>query len=384
MLIRMQLRILGWKKCTWEKCILEERDAAVRKVFFGQSRCTGFGVRFRLAMLAFCCLAAATAHAQLTQPAAALPDAPMTAILSGTVADLDGGIVSDAELTLVIGAPGQKFTAATDSAGRFRFTGLPAGGFQITVQADEMQPATRQGTLHPGEQLAIPQIVLRIATANTDVQVTASRQDMAEDEVKIEEKQRLIGVVPNFYVTYDWHAQPLDSKQKYELATRSIVDWTTFAFTAGIAGLQYQTGSFSGFGYGPSGYAKRYAADFGNVLFGNLLGGALLPQIFHQDPRYFYKGTGTKRSRFFYALSTAVISRGDNGKWQPAYAGIIGSYASGALSNLYYPASSRDGAKLTIENGTLGIAFDGVGNVIQEFLLKRFTPSAKKSPQPTN
>jgi len=369
-------------------CIVEKRlDADVRKFFFGQSRSRGFRVRFGFAMSALCCIAAAAASAQQTQPAAVLPnvpDAPLTATLSGTVADLDGGVVPDAELTLVIGTPGQKFTATADSAGRFRFTGLPAGVFQITVQADEMQPATRQGTLHPGEQLALPQIVLRIATANTDVQVTASRQDMAEDEVKVEEKQRLIGIVPNFYVTYDWHAQPLDSKQKYELATRSIVDWTTFAFTAGIAGLQYETGSFSGFGYGPSGYAKRYAADFGNVLFGNLLGGALLPQIFHQDPRYFYKGTGTKRSRFFYALSTAVISRGDNGKWQPAYAGIIGSYASGALSNLYYPASSRNGAKLTIENGSLGIAFDGVGNVIQEFLLKHFTPSAKKPPLPVD
>jgi hypothetical protein len=323
-----------------------------------------------------------TARAYAQQPE--LPNAPLTAALSGTVADLNGGTVPDAELTLDLSASGQKRTATTDQEGRFRFTGLPAGEYSITVQAEGMQPASTHGTLRPGEQLELPQIVLRIATANTDVQVTSSREEIAEAEVKVEEKQRLLGVVPNFYVTYDWHAEPLDSKQKYELAARSIVDWTTFAAAAGVAGIQYGTGSLSGFGYGPSGYAKRYAVDFGNALFGNLLGGALLPQVFHQDPRYFYKGTGSKRSRILYALSTAVIARGDNGKWQPAYASVLGNYGAGALSNLYYPSNNRNGAALTIENGTLGVAFDGIGNVFQEFLLKRFTPTAKDAPQQTN
>jgi hypothetical protein len=303
--------------------------------------------------------------------------------VSGTVTDLNGGAVTDADVMVMMGTPEHTYTAFTDDKGHFQVSGLPAGDFRLTVDSEELQSVTRQGKLRAGEQFVLPQIVLRVASANTAVEVTASRADIAEAEIKVEEKQRVLGVIPNFYVTYNWHAEPLSSKQKYELVAHDTLDWTTFVVTGAVAGIQYEAGSFSGFGYGPSGYAKRYAADFGNVLFGNILGGALLPQIFRQDPRYFYKGTGTKRSRFWYALSTAVIARGDNGKWQPAYAGILGNYGAGAISNLYYPASSRNGVGLTLENGTIGVVSVGIGNVIQEFVVKHFTPTAKNAQQRT-
>lgn len=330
------------------------------------------------------CVTATTALAQQAVTAPALPNAPFSAAIRGTVIDLNGGAVTDADVMVVMGNPEHTYTAETDSTGHFQVTGLPEGDFRLTVDSEELQSVTRQGKLRAGEQFAMPQIVLRFATAKTDVEVTASREEIAEAEIKLEEKQRVLGVFQNFYVTYNWHAEPLSSKQKYELAAHSILDWNSFVFTGAVAGVQYETNSLAGFGYGPGGYAKRYAADFGNVFFGTLLGGAVLPQVFHQDPRYFYKGTGTNRSRFWYALSTTVIARGDNGKWQPAYASILGNYGAGALSNLYFPASSRQGASLTILNGTLGVIGDGIGNVIQEFFVKRLTPTAKNSQQQTN
>jgi hypothetical protein len=97
----------------------------------------------------------------------------------------------------------------------------------------------------------------------------------------------------------------------------------------------------------------------------------LLPIWFHQDPRYFYKGVGTKKARFFYALSTAVIARGDNGKWQPAYANLAGDFGAGAIANFYFPASSRQGVGLTFGNAALGILFDGLSNVGQEFFFRK-------------
>ena len=79
-----------------------------------------------------------------------------------------------------------------------------------------------------------------------------------------------------------------------------------------------------------------------------------------------------------------LIARGDNGKWQPAYAGVLGDFASGAISNLYYPASNRNGAGLTIENGFLSVAGTGVGNLLQEFVLKKISSGIKAHgiPQP--
>ena len=105
-----------------------------------------------------------------------------------------------------------------------------------------------------------------------------------------------------------------------------------------------------------------------------MIGGAVLPSLFKQDPRYFYKGTGTTRSRVLYAVSMSVICKGDNGHWQLNYSGILGGLAAGGISNAYYPASNRDGATLTFENALIGIAGSAVQNIFQEFLVRRLTP----------
>ena len=79
-------------------------------------------------------------------------------------------------------------------------------------------------------------------------------------------------------------------------------------------------------------------------MIDTFIGSAILPSILHQDPRYFYKGTGSITSRALYAISTVVICRGDNGRWQPNYSNVAGNLISAGISNLYYPASNRNGA----------------------------------------
>jgi hypothetical protein len=120
------------------------------------------------------------------------------------------------------------------------------------------------------------------------------------------------------------------------------------------------------------GYAKRYGAAYANDFSGRMLSSAIFASLFRQDPRYFYKGTGSVTSRTLYALSTAVIARGDNGKWRPNYADVLGTFAAGAVSNLYYPASSR-GLSLTLLNGLVEIAGHAGTSVMREFVLKGIT-----------
>jgi hypothetical protein len=71
----------------------------------------------------------------------------------------------------------------------------------------------------------------------------------------------------------------------------------------------------------------------------------LLPSLLKQDPRYFYKGTGSTRSRLLYALTSPVICKGGNGHWQANYSNILGNFAAGGIANLYYPSSDRNGAE---------------------------------------
>jgi len=239
---------------------------------------------------------------------------------------------------------------------------------------------TFSGVLHSGEIYAIPQTTLAIATAITEVRVVPSRTELAKDEIKEEEKQRVLGVVPNFYVSYIPNAVPLSSRQKFELAWKTTVDPVSFGLTGAIAGIQQAQNDFSGYGQGAQGYAKRYGASYADFLTGTLIGSAILPSLLKQDPRYFYKGSGSKRSRIAYAIANAVICKGDNGHWQASYSSILGSLAAGGISNLYYPAKDR-GAELTFENALIGTGATAVTNLLQEFVIRRLTPSASNRGQ---
>jgi hypothetical protein len=72
---------------------------------------------------------------------------------------------------------------------------------------------------------------------------------------------------------------------------------------------------------------KKTAHGFSDIM----IGGAILPSLLHQDPRYFYQGTGTTRSRLLHAMSNPFASKGDNGRLQPNYSTIGGDLAASAL-----------------------------------------------------
>jgi hypothetical protein len=222
----------------------------------------------------------------------------------------------------------------------------------------------------------VPQIALTVAANLSEVEVGLSRIDVAEEQIKVEETQRVLGIVPNFYVTYTPNAVPLTPRQKFKLAWKSSVDPVTFLIVGASAGVEQAQNHFNGYGQGTEGYAKRYGAGYADTVSGIFIGGAILPSLLKQDPRFFYKATGSLRARFLYALAASVICKGDNGRWQPNYSNVLGNLASGGISNLYYPDQDRNGAGLTFENGAIGVATGAVANLLQEFVIRKLTPKA--------
>jgi hypothetical protein len=202
--------------------------------------------------------------------------------------------------------------------------------------------------------------------------------EVAQEQMKVEEKQRALGVVPNFYVSYLPNAAPLNARQKFELAWKTAVDPVSFGLIAAIAGGEQAQNAYPGYGQGAQGYGKRFGAAYADFVAGTFLGGAILPAILKQDPRYFYKGTGSTKSRLLYSLGSAVVCKGDNGRWQANYSNIIGSFAAGGISNLYYPPSDRHGAQLTFENGLIAIGATGAANLLQEFLIPKLSRNVPK------
>lgn len=141
--------------------------------------------------------------------------------------------------------------------------------------------------------------------------------------------------------------------------------------TGAVAGAEQAGNAFKGYGQGAQGYGKRFGAYYADNFTGNMIGGAILPSVFKQDPRYFYKGTGTITSRTLYAIANTVICKGDNGHWQPDYSGILGDLASGGISNLYYPPSNRSGVDQTFLTVLVVTGEGAVQNLFQEFVVRR-------------
>ena len=347
-----------------------------------------------LAISALLSIFALSAAAQQTT-AASLPDAPGfppsspvvadppspavgTGSISGTVTDTNGGVVQGATVTLAQQGSAATRTLQSGGDGQFTFTGLPQGIFTVTVTAPHMGTASSSlVTLGKGETRYLPVIVLPVV-GTTTVHVSADQTQIATEDVHIEETQRIMGVFPNFYSSFDWNAPPLNTKLKFHLAWKSLIDPTTFIEAGAIAGGEQFQGLYPGFGSGAEGFGKRYAAAYANTFDSRMLGQFLFPSLFRQDPRYFYKGTGSNMSRATYAAEQAVVCRGDNGHQQFCYSHILAYFAAGAISDLYYPQANR-GAGLVAENGCIEIGGAAVANLFREFVWPQMTSHAPPS-----
>lgn len=295
-----------------------------------------------------------------------------TGSISGTVVDQNGAGVGGAQVAFARGDERATQQAVSDEAGQFFFVNIAPGPFRLTITAPGFAPQAVSGALHPGEAYSAARIQLALAGVVTQVRVMPT-VEMAEAQIKDQEKQRVLGVVPNFYVTYVPDAAPLDTKQKFELAWHSTIDPVTIGFVGATAGVQQAANQYPGYGQGAQGYGRRFGAAYADVAISTFLGGAILPSLFKQDPRFFYKGTGSKRSRVLYALETSVMCKGDNGHWQLDYSGIAGSLAAGGISNLYYPPQDRDDLAVTFESTAIGIGATAAENILQEFVVPKFT-----------
>jgi hypothetical protein len=187
----------------------------------------------------------------------------------------------------------------------------------------------------------------------------------------------VLGVFPNFFVSYQPNAAPLTAAQKFQLGWKTIIDPEILISSALTAGIEQLRHTYREFGQGTEGYAKLLGADYADTVNGVFIGRILTQSVFHQDPRYFYKGTGGFGARVLYAFATAFVVKGDNGRWQPDYSDVIGGLASGEISTLYYPASSRTGLRL-FHNVLLGFAGRASDHLLQEFVYRKISTHVPK------
>ena len=301
---------------------------------------------------------------------------PDSGHITGTVTDTNGDFLAGA--AVVLQGPGlkdpQKFLS--NDTGFFEFNQLGPGTYRVTITAPDFADwASPDVVLNPGQYLILSGTQLQVAQVNTTVSVVYTPEEVAVEQVKIEETQRVFGVIPNFYVVYNANPAPLTTKLKFHLALKTSTDAFTIIGVGTLAAIN-QAGGTPGYVQGWKGYGERFGAAAADGLSDIMIGGAILPSLLHQDPRYFYQGTGTNKSRILHALSSPLIGRGDNGKLQPNYSSIGGDLGSSALSNLYYPASDR-GAGLVFQNFFISTGERMLSSLVQEFVLGRITQKQK-------
>lgn len=329
------------------------------------------------------------------QPAvnlAALPNAPgvvqnsasqstPTGVITGTLENPEGQPLPNAPLRIFGSGLTEAIAGKTDAQGNFRITGLNAGTYHVQASAQGYLTATSPlVVLGQGEVYRLSITEIPLPKASTTVHVYGSTVHLATQQVHQEEKQRVLGIVPNFFTSYVPNPAPLTPKLKMRLTFRTMGDPFILGVAAAVAGLEQQEDIYPGYGTGWSGYGKRFGASYADSNISRLFGEGVYPIIFHQDPRYFYKGTGSFGSRLWYAMRSAVISKGDNGRWQPGYAAVLGDFTAAGISNVYHAPQDRSFG-ITMRDSGILIGGDALENILDEFLSKSLTrnlpPDAK-------
>jgi hypothetical protein len=304
--------------------------------------------------------------------------------LRGAVTDSSGAVVEAAIVSLQAPGSTAERTTVTDETGSFHFSDVARGGYTLTIKADGFTDWNTEVPVVSGENPPLPPVILEISPAVTKVDVGLPPHDLAAEQVHAEEKQRLLWIIPNFYVSYAPNPAPLTAAQKFQLGLRTIIDPEIILSNALSAGIEQWHNNPRQFGQGMEGYAKHFGADYATSVIDVMIGHTLTQSVFHQDPRYFYKGTGSFGSRFLYAIGTAFAAKGDNGRWQPDYSDIVGGLAAGEISDLYYPGTSRPGLR-AFHGFLLGFSGRATDHLLQQFVYRPLTthvPKALTRPQP--
>jgi len=326
-------------------------------------------------MLVLIALGGVILVASMSAQSAEAPNTKTGRIL-GTVVDSTDDPIPAATIVLQ-GPTGDRLTAVTKDDGTFAFNQAPAEiAYQVTVTAEGFADWRSSITVEPGQDKTLNEVKLRILAVERAVTVSYSSKEIATQQLKAEEQQRVLRFIPNMYVVYEPHPEPLTTRMKFHMAYKDLTHPVFSIRTAAWAGVQQARNNPDEWRQGAEGYGKRLGAGFADAVTGSLISNAILPSLLHQDPRYFYQGTGTKKSRALHAMLAPVVCKGDNGAWQPNYSQWGGSLIGYSISTAYYPGSARTAGHVFQTFG-IDMGLHVVGSLAQEFILGKFTSRGK-------
>ena len=193
-----------------------------------------------------------------------------TGSVLGTVVDTSDDPVPDAAVVLQ-GLAGNRLAAVTKEDGSFAFPNVTPGiVYQVTVTAEGFAEWNSSVTVEPGQKKTLTNVKLRIVAVQRAVTVSYSSKEVAAQQLKAEEQQRILRFIPNIYVVYEPHPEPLTTKMKFHMAYKGLSSPAFFARVGAWAAVQ-QADNTPHYGQGAEGYGKRLGAGFADVYGGELI-----------------------------------------------------------------------------------------------------------------
>jgi Carboxypeptidase regulatory-like domain len=155
------------------------------------------------------------------------PQTPHTPTIIGTVLDITGATVPNA--LVVLQGPDERRTFVTGDNGFFSFEEGKAGTpVRVEVSAPDLKNwSSNEIILQPGQSFIVTDISLGVARPLKWQWTPLLWSKWLLSRSNFQEQQRVFGVVPNFFVTYERDAAPLTPKLKFQLALKALTDPVT-------------------------------------------------------------------------------------------------------------------------------------------------------------
>jgi hypothetical protein len=182
-----------------------------------------------------------------------------------------------------------------------------------------------------------------------------------------QQTKRILLIVPNFRAaSVDAKLSPMTAGEKVKLVLQDSFDYSSFIYVGIVAGIGQSQNSYPEFHQGAAGYGRYYWHSFADSVGENAFTEFIVPQIAHQDPRYYTLGRGGFPKRLVYSVSRLVICRDNNANDTFNFSEVVGAGASAGISTLYYPSAYATWTK-TGQKWLTQVGVDGIGNIAKEF-----------------
>ena len=309
--------------------------------------------------------------------AAQTASAPGT--LRGSVTDSSGAVVGGRYRQLAGNRVHCSAHHSHGPDGSFHFSAVEPGAYTLTIKADGFTDGTPNVSVVSGENPPLPPSYCRSHQPSAKWMWDFRRTNWLSSRCMPRRSSACSGSFRTSTSATQPNAAPLTAAQKFHLGLRTLIDPETILGNAASAGIeQWRNTTDRQFGQGMEGYGKRFGVDYAASVTHVLIGHTLTQSVFHQDPRYFYKGTGSFRSRFLYAIGTAFVAKGDNGHWQPDYSDMIGGLAAREILSPLHSYTSRPGLR-AFHGFLLGFSGRASDHLMQEFIYRWLTTHVPKT-----